>query len=190
MSREALQQSLSAVMDNEADELELRRVLSASGDTELRATWARYQVARAAMHKQLLLPKLDIAAAVAAALRDEAEPVAEKVARGPWRNLGRVAVAASVAVAVLAGVRLYHQDELDSAQLAQQGSQPVITLPQAQEPAVYAGFNSSDAAPSVETVSAEGRTAWLEQSPVSEHPAPEATDKTPSTTHQATIENR
>ena len=57
MSREALQESLSAVMDNEADELELRRVLGASNDADLRATWSRYQVARAVMHKDLLVPK-------------------------------------------------------------------------------------------------------------------------------------
>ena len=55
MSREALQESLSAVMDNEADELELRRVLAAAGDdAELRGTWSRYQLARAVMHKELL----------------------------------------------------------------------------------------------------------------------------------------
>jgi sigma-E factor negative regulatory protein RseA len=74
MSREALQESLSAVMDNEADELELRRVLNACDDVETRDTWARYQVARAVMHKDLLLPRLDIAAAVSAALADEAVP--------------------------------------------------------------------------------------------------------------------
>jgi sigma-E factor negative regulatory protein RseA len=39
MSHETLQESLSAVMDNEADELELRRVLAASEDGELRGTW-------------------------------------------------------------------------------------------------------------------------------------------------------
>lgn len=39
MSREALHESLSAVMDNEADELELRRVL-AGDNPELRATWS------------------------------------------------------------------------------------------------------------------------------------------------------
>ena len=37
MSRETLQESLSAVMDNEADELELRRVLNAFDDAETRA---------------------------------------------------------------------------------------------------------------------------------------------------------
>ena len=75
MSREALQESLSAVMDNEADELELRRVLAAAGDdAELRSTWSRYQIARAVMHKELLEPRLDIAAAVSAALAEEALP--------------------------------------------------------------------------------------------------------------------
>ena len=72
MSREALHESLSAVMDNEADELELRRVL-AGDNPELRATWSRYQLARAAMHKELIEPRLDIAAAVSAALADEAK---------------------------------------------------------------------------------------------------------------------
>ncbi|MBC3412625.1 MULTISPECIES: RseA family anti-sigma factor [Pseudomonas] len=142
MSREALQESLSAVMDNQADELELRRVLSAADDSETRATWARYQVARAAMHKELLLPKLDIAAAVSAALADEAVPT--KVKQGPWRSLGRLAVAASVTVAVLAGVRLYNQDEITGAELAaQQPVQQGVTVPQAQGPAVLAGYSES-----------------------------------------------
>lgn len=141
MSREALQESLSAVMDNEADELELRRVLSASDEPELRATWARYQVARAVMHKELREPRLDIAAAVSAALAGEAQPV--KVSRAPWRGLGRLAVAASVTVAVLAGVRFYNQDELGGAQLAQQGVQPALAMPQAQGPAVLAGYTTS-----------------------------------------------
>lgn len=53
MSREALQETLSAVMDNEADELELRRVLAACGeDAELRSTWSRYQLARSVMHRE------------------------------------------------------------------------------------------------------------------------------------------
>src|SRR5476651_985719 len=69
MSREALQESLSAVMDNEADELELRRVLNAFDDADTRATWSRYQVARAAMHKELLMPHFDISAAVSAGVR-------------------------------------------------------------------------------------------------------------------------
>lgn len=146
MSREALQESLSAVMDNEADELELRRVLNAVDDAETRATWSRYQVARAAMHKELLLPNLDIASAVSAALADEAVPA--KVKKGPWRSIGRLAVAASVTVAVLAGVRMYNQDEITGAELAaQQPAQQGLSVPQAQGPAVLAGYSESSERP-------------------------------------------
>jgi len=141
MSSEVLQESLSAVMDNEADELELHRVLAASGDAELRSTWSRYQIARAVMHKELLEPRLDIAAAVAAALADEAPPA--KTVRSSWRGLGRLAVAASVTLAVLAGVRLYNQDEVAGVQLAQQGAQPALAVPQLQGPAVLAGYSES-----------------------------------------------
>ncbi|MGL4316421.1 MAG: sigma-E factor negative regulatory protein, partial [Pseudomonas sp.] len=130
MSRETLQESLSAVMDNEADELELRRVLAASDDAEVRATWSRYQVARAVMHKELLEPRLDIAAAVSAALAAEAAPA--KALGSTWRTFGRLAVAASVTLAVLVGVRFYNQDEIGGVQLAQQGSQPGLSLPQMQ----------------------------------------------------------
>jgi sigma-E factor negative regulatory protein RseA len=158
MSREALQESLSAVMDNEADELELRRVLAASDDAELRGTWSRYQLARAVMHKELLEPRLDIAAAVSAALADEALPA--KAVRGPWRTLGRVAVAASVTLAVLVGVRFYNQDELAGAQLAQQGNQPSLVLPQVQGPAVLAGYSEGATAQQSPVQSGSG---WHEQ---------------------------
>jgi len=140
MSREALHESLSAVMDNEADELELRRVL-AGDNPELRATWSRYQLARAAMHKELIEPRLDIAAAVSAALADEAAPV-QTQQRSGWKSFGRIAVAASVTVAVLAGVRLYNQSEVAGPQLAQQAPQPSISVPQAnQGSTVLAGYS-------------------------------------------------
>ncbi len=94
MSREALQETLSAVMDNEADELELRRVLAACGeDAELRSTWSRYQLARSVMHREPTLPKLDIAAAVSAPW--STRPLRRKRRRGrggwsvAWRSLPR-----------------------------------------------------------------------------------------------------
>lgn len=162
MSRDALQESLSAVMDNEADELELRRVLGALDDPQTRDTWSRYQVARAVMHKDLLIPRLDIAAAVSAALADEAAPA--KVARGPWRSLGRLAVAASVTVAVLAGVRLYNHDEIAGAELAQQAQQPVMAGPQVQGPAVLAGYKeSSDATGPMANGVLQGQSGWQDQ---------------------------
>jgi sigma-E factor negative regulatory protein RseA len=162
MSREALQESLSAVMDNEADELELRRVLNAFDDVETRETWARYQIARAVMHKDLLLPRLDIASAVSAALADEAVPA--KASRGPWRSLGRLAVAASVTVAVLAGVRLYNQDEIAGVELAQQSTQQGLAAPQVKGPAVLAGYNeSSDATGPMANGVLQGQPGWHDQ---------------------------
>lgn len=161
MSREALQESLSAVMDNEADELELRRVLAASDDAELRATWSRYQMARAVMHRELLEPRLDIAAAVSAALANEAVPAQQ--ARAPWRMLGRVAVAASVTLAVLAGVRFYNQDELASPQLAQQSPQPGLALPQMQGPAVLAGYSTGASSVPLQSAVEPSSSGWYEQ---------------------------
>ncbi|MHC8304726.1 sigma-E factor negative regulatory protein [Pseudomonas sp. PB3P13] len=162
MSREALQESLSAVMDNEADELELRRVLNAFDDVETRETWARYQIARAVMHKDLLLPRLDIAAAVSAALADEAVPA--KATRGPWRSLGRLAVAASVTVAVLAGVRLYNQDDIAGVELAQQSAQQGLAAPQVKGPAVLAGYSegSETTGPMANGV-LQGQPGWHDQ---------------------------
>ena len=162
MSRDALQESLSAVMDNEADELELRRVLNAFDDAETRDTWSRYQVARAVMHKDLLIPRLDIAAAVSAALADEAVPA--KASRGPWRSLGRLAVAASVTVAVLAGVRLYNQDEIAGNELAQQTQQPVMAGPQVKGPAVLADYKeSTDTTGPMANGVLQGQSGWQDQ---------------------------
>ncbi|HAG79348.1 sigma-E factor negative regulatory protein [Stutzerimonas kunmingensis] len=161
MSREALHESLSAVMDNEADELELRRML-AGDNPELRATWSRYQLARAAMHKELIEPRLDIASAVSAALADEAAPV--KAQRNGWKGLGRLAVAASVTVAVLAGVRLYNQNEVAGPQLAQQAPQPSISVPQtSQGPAVLAGYSEQTEAPVQATADGASVERWHEE---------------------------
>lgn len=162
MSRETLHESLSAVMDNQADELELRRVLAASEDADVRATWSRYQLARAVMHKELLEPRLDIAAAVSAALADEPAPALQQRAPASWRTLGRLAVAASVTLAVLVGVRFYNQDAITGAQMAQQAAQPMLSLPQVQGPALLAGFSSES-----EQAQASGQPAqpstWHEQ---------------------------
>ncbi|MCY1286106.1 Sigma factor AlgU negative regulatory protein [compost metagenome] len=169
MSREALQESLSAVMDNEADELELRRVLSAIDDAELRDTWSRYQIARAVMHKELLEPRLDIAASVSAALAGEAahHVTPPQTLAKRWRMLGRVAIAASVTLAVLAGVRFYNQDGTGVApQLAQQAPQPSVSMPPVQGAAVLAGYNGEGMetapAPTLNTP-VQGGPSWQEQ---------------------------
>lgn len=148
MSREALLESLSAVMDNEADEFETRRVIAeVSKDPELRATWSRYAMVSAVIRGEPMMPNLDIAKGVTTTLeRDEvaaapAAPVAAQVGKGRWSSLGRVAVAASVTFAVLAGVRMYNQSDVSTQGLAQQAPSQ-LTVPQpARSPAVLASFS-------------------------------------------------
>lgn len=48
---DSLKQSLSALLDNEAESLELRRVLKAAGsDAELRRTWHRFNLQQSVLH--------------------------------------------------------------------------------------------------------------------------------------------
>ncbi len=160
MSREALRESLSALLDDESSELEVRRLLAAGSEDDLRSTWSRYHVARAAMHKELLEPRLDLASAVSAALA--AEPALKGRASPLWQGLGRFAVAASVTLVVLAGVRVYNQDELMGQQLAQQGPQSLLVSPQAQTqgPAILAGYNTGSG---VESKASQQHIDWYAQ---------------------------
>lgn len=165
MNHKSLQESLSAVMDNEADELELRRILSASEtDPQVRETWSRYQIARAAMRRELVLPGIDVSAAVARALAEDQQPEAIK-AKPRWQGLGRIAVAASVTVAVLAGVRFYNSDDMSAVPVAQNGGETLIqSRPHAmmQSPAMLAGYQTGaqdEEAPNVVLTS----SGWHEQ---------------------------
>jgi sigma-E factor negative regulatory protein RseA len=123
---EMLRQSLSAVIDDEADAFELRRVLDELGrDPELREVWVRYHLIGAALRGELpAIPggdrSTELGDQVWQALVDapgdpsgtDAAEVSAALARNaeaPSRNrwLGRttaLAVAASVAFAVVIGV--------------------------------------------------------------------------------------
>ena len=107
---EKLKQSLSAVMDGEADEFETRRVLDEiQRDDALREMWERYHMVSSAMRGETLAPKAAKARFWAALDGDEAPAVEEVVVdRAPLpqsrRHLGRVAgvaVAATVAAVVI-----------------------------------------------------------------------------------------
>ncbi|MDZ7784904.1 MAG: sigma-E factor negative regulatory protein [Halioglobus sp.] len=106
---EKLRESLSALMDGEADELELQRVLaSIDGDRNLRRAWSRYNAARAVMTGHAIgALELDISEKVSDAIRQQ--PLAEATAGGPGQRLLRplasFAIAASVAVVVVLGGR-------------------------------------------------------------------------------------
>ncbi|MFP6814869.1 MAG: sigma-E factor negative regulatory protein [Pseudomonadales bacterium] len=127
---EKLRESLSATVDDEADEFELRRVLDEmEKDEGLRETWERYHLIGSHM-RGLLTPRSEDTAGggnmreqVWAALDLEgSEPVSEMAevestapsedsVRGPW--LGRItglAVAATVAFVIVFGFNAIDQD--------------------------------------------------------------------------------
>jgi sigma-E factor negative regulatory protein RseA len=104
-SRSVDAEALSALMDDEAQELELRRVLrqNAPGTRE---HWYRLQVTRTVLQGETPLAGVDFAARVRAAI--DAEPTQSAGSGGGWKHaLSSFAVAASVtAVVVLGGQQL------------------------------------------------------------------------------------
>lgn len=109
-------ETLSALMDGELDELSLHRILGqGKDDIEFRNTWARYHLAREAMKGELSeFSSLDISGAVSEALESEADIVSEaepKPRNTWWKPVAGLSVAASVAFAVVLGARFSGQVE-------------------------------------------------------------------------------
>jgi sigma-E factor negative regulatory protein RseA len=106
---ERMRESLSALMDDEANELELERVLSQlSSDEELRQTWLRYNLAHNAVHgDQLAHRDWDISARVQSSLASSDIGPSSSALEGFKHRLLRplisVGVAASVAFTVVIG---------------------------------------------------------------------------------------
>ena len=102
-----IRESLSALMDGEAEELELRRILSAEHSELVNERWQSYHMVRSAMHNDgegLAFRHLDISQQVAAAIAEE-QPLKVGNSRTWLRPVAGFAVAASVAVAVVVGVQ-------------------------------------------------------------------------------------
>ncbi len=103
---ERMRESLSAMMDDEAQELELERVLARiADDGELRRTWVRYSAVRTVLSgQQLACPDRDVSDAVRRAVRDAPAPAGAVGLRERWlRPVASFAVAASVAATVVIG---------------------------------------------------------------------------------------
>jgi len=107
-----IDESLSALMDGEAQDLELRRILKESADKEssVRDDWSRLHVAQSALHGNddaLAFSDWDISGAVSAAIADEpAHKSGSKPAASVpnWmKPLASVAIAAGVAAVVVFG---------------------------------------------------------------------------------------
>lgn len=99
---EQQREAVSALVDGEASELEVRRLLRSDHADEVAAIWTRHQRVRSLMRREdQRFGHLDISAQVMARL--EAEPA---LRRRPhwWKPAGGVAVAASVAALVVFGL--------------------------------------------------------------------------------------
>lgn len=104
---EQLRESMSALMDDEANELELQRLLQQVGDdSELRATWVRYNAVRSVMSGQGVSHlQLDISSRVREAIDSSPQStgVKEPLRQRLFRPMASFAVAASVAATVVIG---------------------------------------------------------------------------------------
>jgi negative regulator of sigma E activity len=132
---DSIKQSLSALMDDEAGEFELRKTLGQL-DPQSAAVWSRYHVARSALKGDApVQPPIDISVSVMAALEHEPTHSVSpgKIGKKPaqpaiqWRSLGGMAVAASVTMMIIFGAQTYQGGALDSAVSVQ--SQLVLSAP-------------------------------------------------------------
>ncbi|BES72488.1 hypothetical protein RE428_35060 [Marinobacter nanhaiticus D15-8W] len=104
---ERLKETLSAMMDDQADELAVRRVLSQASKSEVRGQWHRWQQLRSLMHDERRdLATVDVSAAVRAELDDA--PARAQLSDVPVRNTTarrsmRWSAVAAVSLALLVG---------------------------------------------------------------------------------------
>jgi sigma-E factor negative regulatory protein RseA len=106
-----MKEKLSALVDNELDELDERRVMKAlENDADLRQTWERYHLVRSVMHQELeVLVPSGMAVRVAARIESEPANVASFRRRKISRLAGTLAMAASVAAIAVAGVQWFNR---------------------------------------------------------------------------------
>ncbi|HTL00014.1 MAG TPA: sigma-E factor negative regulatory protein [Pseudomonadales bacterium] len=131
---EQLKESLSAVMDGEADEFEIRRVLNeAAGDPELRGVWERYHLVRSVMRGEggtkgadrlstRFWTQIDSGDETRAVGNSEPIDTGARAPRSNWMTWGQrvagLAVAAGVAAAVVIGYRTDEAAKAPAAQVA------------------------------------------------------------------------
>jgi len=112
-------ESLSALMDGESEEFELRRVLKSLPDNADAAdTWRRYHLARSVMQREQGIDvTVDLSAGVMARLQEEPVPLADtasEILKGKSRKAPTVSfvrgagVAAAVSLMVITGVQYFN----------------------------------------------------------------------------------
>ncbi|MFP4138034.1 MAG: sigma-E factor negative regulatory protein [Halomonas sp.] len=112
MSQNA-RESLSALMDNEGDELELRRVLKSLEEApDTAEAWRRYHLMRSLMRRESEVDvSTDLSAGILARLEDEPLPARHHPAADSRRSLPlarSAGIAAAVSLMVITGVQFYN----------------------------------------------------------------------------------
>ena len=112
---ENISETISALLDNEADDLELRRFLkSCEQDPASLQTWERYSLVQSALHESIRPVNASLSQRIAAQIEQEAPLSAVPVApaQSSWKEgFTKMAIAASVAAVFLVAVQV----NLDSA---------------------------------------------------------------------------
>lgn len=104
-----MHETLSAMVDGEANELELRRALTTMSDDDSQ-TWRRYQLVSSLLRQdKTTFMSSDISAAVSAAVATEKTP---KRAANAWKPVASFAVAASVTLALFVGLQWQQTTDL------------------------------------------------------------------------------
>lgn len=142
---QSLAESISALVDNKASELELQRVLKASEQNPaIKMTWARYQMMGAVLRKEegATVPLPDFAARLSAAIAAEQQSsvLTGQKSHGWWHQLGRVALVASVAGGMIISVQQYNSKVSRGAEVASNNA--VITAPIGSAVSLPSGINS------------------------------------------------
>lgn len=119
-------ESLSALMDGEADEMSVHRLLGkVDKDPELKAKWRRYHLAQDILKGQTSAhSELDVSGLVSSAIAGESTPKSER----PWlKAVGGMSIAASVAFAVVVGTQFALPGAQDSSyQMASKPSEEIV----------------------------------------------------------------
>jgi len=124
-------EAISALMDGEANDLDLRRLLkSAAESPETMEIWERYHLAQSVMHEQGTPVSTAVASGVAAALADEAAYSAEPQRFSAWQQqLTKLAVAAAVAVLAVLTLQPDPAGSMPTSELAQEAPSNVQAAP-------------------------------------------------------------
>lgn len=133
-----LMESLSALLDNEADDLEIRRLLkNAPQDKELEQAWRRFNLVSSVLHHEEVAPVtastsqriFDAIEAEEAYSTTESKPVITSVGT-LWKGVARMAVAASVALTAFISFQNFIVEPVGSAPVAVQNNAPASAVMQ------------------------------------------------------------